>query len=164
MKKGYTVLGLMALVAVVAGCAFNGWSDSSQVAYPKGYRNWTHVKSMVIQPGHPLENPFQGIHHVYANKAALEGLQKGTYADGSVLVFDLLKYAEGDQVLVEGERKLVGVMQKDEAKYRATGGWGFEGFAGDSVSKRLVADGGVGCYQCHTAQKNNDFVFSNYRR
>ena len=40
---------------------------------------------------------------------------------------------------------------------------GFEGFGGDSSTKRLVNDGGVGCYQCHTSQEKKDFVFSTYR-
>lgn len=71
-------------------------SDKSTVPYPEGYRNWTHVKSMLIEPGHPLENPFQGIHHVYGNAEAIQGLADGKYAEGSVLVFDLLGYDQKD--------------------------------------------------------------------
>ena len=48
-------------------------------AYPEGYRLWTHVKSMTIHPGHPLEDPFLGIHHIYANPAALEGYKSGSF-------------------------------------------------------------------------------------
>lgn len=164
MKKRFTVLGLVLVLAGTAGWALAGGSKSSKVAYPEGYRQWTHVKSMVIQKGHPLENPFQGIHHIYANPKAEKGYQSGKFAKGSVLVFDLLNSQSGGSALVEGARKLVGVMVKDDQKYKNTGGWGFEGFAGDSSTKRLVQDGGVGCYQCHTAKKNNDFVFSGFRK
>ncbi|WP_198942653.1 hypothetical protein [Methyloprofundus sedimenti] len=31
---------------------------------------------MLIKPGHTLENPFQGLHHIYANKLAEKGLKK----------------------------------------------------------------------------------------
>lgn len=138
-------------------------ADDSKVPYPDDYRSWTHVKSMVIETGHPLENPFQGIHHVYANDKAVKGLEDGKYADGSVLVFDLLSYDEKDKTLQEGDRKLLGVMHKDADKYAKTGGWGFEGFARSSKTERLTNDGGVSCYGCHVPQKEQDYVYSQLR-
>lgn len=151
------------LTLSVLGLAAIGHAEQEGVAFPEGYRNWLHAKSMLIQPGHALENPFQGIHHVYANGVAAKGLKTGNFADGSVLVFDLLKYEEKDKTIQEGERKLVGVMHKDSAKYAATGGWGYEGFAGNSKTERLVKDGGKSCFDCHTAQKDKDYVFSQLR-
>jgi len=138
-------------------------ANEDKVPYPSDYRNWFHVKSMIIEPGHPLENPFQGIHHIYGNKEALQGLKKGKYPDGSVLVFDLLNYVNKDNTIREGDRKLVGVMHKDAKKYAKTGGWGFEGFAGNSKTERLTKDGGASCFACHAPQKNNDYVFSRVR-
>ncbi len=137
---------------------------ADQVPYPAGYRDWTHAKSMVIQPGQALENPFQGIHHVYVNDAAKRGLQSGRYADGAVFVFDLLDYVEGGKALQEGKRKVIGVKQRDSGRYAATGGWGFEAFLGDSNSKRIVEDGGVGCFNCHEQKKDADYVFTRYRQ
>jgi hypothetical protein len=163
MKRKLSVFGLVFLLAGIAGFPLTAWSQPGQVDYPEGYRQWTHLKSMVIQKGHPLANPFQGIHHVYANPKAEKGLKSGKYANGSVFAFDLLQAKDAGSALVEGPRKLVGVMKKDSKRFKSTGGWGFEGFAGDSKSKRLVSDGGVGCYQCHTSQKGKDFVFSTYR-
>ena len=136
---------------------------STPVPFPEDYRAWYHIKSMVIQPGHTLENPFGGIHHVYANPKALEGLRTGSYSDGAILVFDLLNFTEADHAITEGPRKLVGVMQRDSARYAATGGWGYEGFAGDSRTERLVKDGGQGCHGCHAAKKSSDYVFSQLR-
>lgn len=138
--------------------------ESGKVAYPDGYRNWHHVKSMLILPGHSLENPFLGIHHVYANELAADGLKSGQYADGSVLAFDLLSFVNADNTIVEGERKLLGLMVRDAGKYSSTGGWGFEGFAGNSKTKRLVSDGGDSCYACHTAVESTSYVFSQLRR
>ena len=138
-------------------------AEKDGVPFPVDYRNWLHAKSMLIQTGHALEEPFQGIHHIYANDKAANGLKTGKYKDGSVLVFDLLKYEEKDNTIQEGERKLVGVMNKDSAKYASTGGWGFEGFAGNSKTERLVKDGGKSCFGCHEPQKGKDYVFSELR-
>ena len=158
MKKMIS-LSLAGLLCGVSVASLAG----DPVAYPQGYRNWLHVKSMLIQPGHALENPFQGLHHVYANKQAEKGLKEGKYEDGAVLVFDLLQYQEKDKTIQEGERKLVGVMVKDAKKYAKTGGWGFEGFAGNSKTERLTNDGGVSCFNCHASEKKTDYVFSQYR-
>jgi len=139
------------------------FADENIVPYSKNYRRWTHVKTMLINHGHPLENPFQGIHHIYANPKALQGLESGKYSDGSVLVFDLLNYYEKNNSTQEGSRKLVGIMHKDKNKYAATGGWGFKGFAGNSKTQRLVNDGGNSCFHCHAPQKTDDYIFSKLR-
>ncbi len=151
-------------IAAALVAFFNNVAAAGDVPYPEGYRNWFHVKTMLIQPGHQLENPFQGIHHVYANAGALEGLKTGVYPDGSVLVFDLLEYAEQDKTIQEGARKLVGVMHKNAKQYSSTGGWGFEGFAGDSTTERLVSDGGASCFACHAPEQKNDYVYSTIRQ
>lgn len=149
-------------LAVVASTAVALKNES--IPYPDGYRHWTHVKSMVLLPGHALENPFEGIHHVYANDKAAAGLTSGKYADGSVFVFDLLAYSEADKAGTEGARKLLGIMHKDGKRFAATGGWGFEGFKGDSKTERLVTDNGQSCFSCHASQKERDYVFSAMRK
>ena len=154
---------LITLISLAIVVSTTVTAENTGVPYPDGYRNWAHVKTMLIQPGHALENPFQGIHHVYANKKALQGLETGQYDDGAVLTFDLLEYSEKEKTIQEGKRKLLGVMQKDTKKYGTTGGWGFEGFAGDSKTERLTNDGGASCYGCHMPQKEQDYVFSKLR-
>lgn len=135
------------------------------VPYPAGYRNWTHVKSMVIQQGHPLFESFGGIHHLYANGKAMDGYRKGSFADGAVIVFDLLDVKAGGSAIEEGPRKVVGVMIKDSKRWKATGGWGFEGFKGDSTSDRAVGSNAkTACFDCHTQQKSRDYVFSAWRK
>jgi len=143
------------------------WSSSSmksKVDFPEGYRNWTHVKSMVIQEGHPLFEAFGGIHHIYANEKALEAMKAGkSYPDGAVIIFDLLEARVENHAIVEGARKVVGVMQKDSKRFAATGGWGFEGFKGDT-KERIVKDTHNDCFACHMSQKEKDYVFSSYRK
>lgn len=156
--KQFIHASLLGLAGLVSSNAF-----AAEVDFPGGYRDWHHVKSMVIQPGHPLENPFGGIHHIYANTKAQQGLKTGNYPDGAVLVFDLLNYSEGGSALQEGSRKLVGVMQRHAKKFKSTGGWGYEGFAGNSKSERLTKDGGKSCFECHQAQEKSQYVFSKAR-
>jgi Cytochrome P460 len=154
---------LVASSMLAAGIA--AAADAPPVPYPEGYRQWTHVKSMVIQPGHALYDAFGGIHHLYANKKAEQGYARGRFPDGAVIVFDLLEAKSADNAVQEGARKVVGVMHKDAKKYAATGGWGYEGFKGDSKAERAVAgNAATACYQCHTAQKDKDFVFSAFRK
>jgi len=163
-KKALMTLSLAALAALPMLPTQVTAADPPPVAYPEGYRNWTHVKSMVIQPGHALFDAFGGIHHLYANKKALAGYRAGKFADGAVIVFDLLDAKSADNTVQEGARKVVGVMVKDARRYAATGGWGFEGFKGDSKTERAVGNNAAAaCYQCHTAKKDADFVFSAWR-
>lgn len=150
---------LAALLALPAGGAL-----AQEVPYPKGYRDWHHVKSMVINPGHPLYEAFGGIHHLYANRAAMEGYARGRFPDGAVIVFDLLAAEGRDSAVTEGPRKIVGVMHKDAKRFAATGGWGFEGFKGGNPAERAVGkDAASACFACHTSQQGRDYVFSSPR-
>jgi len=139
-------------------------ADPPAVPYPEGYRDWRHVKSMVIEEGHPLYAAFGGIHHLYANERALEGYCSGRFPDGAIIVFDLLAANSADAAIVEGPRKVVGVMHKDATRWPATGGWGFEGFAGDSKTERAVgANAATACFSCHAPHKDVDYVYSKAR-
>lgn len=151
-----TTLAVAVLLPAAAGAA--------EVTFPEGYRHWRHVKSMVIEQGHPLYQPFGGIHHIYANRKALEGYRSGRFPDGSVIVFDLLEAVREDSAVSEGPRKVLGVMQKDSKAFAATGGWGFEGFAAGDRAKRAVgAKAAEACFGCHAGQAASDYVFSRTR-
>jgi len=55
-------------------------------------------------------------------------------------------------------------MHKDAAKYAATGGWGFEGFAGGDAARPLVGDNATtACFECHQPLAERDYVFSSLR-
>lgn len=152
------------VAALCAATTTTALAADPQVPYPEGYRDWHHVKSMVIEEGHPLYGAFGGIHHLYANDKALKGYQEGTFSDGSVIIFDLLEAVSDGYAVTEGDRKVVGVMHKDSKKYRATGGWGFEGFGGGDRSNRVVGENAASaCYACHAPLKAQDYVFSKLR-
>jgi len=153
------------LMSAVALVSVAGAVTPDEVSYPENYRAWTHVKSMHLEPGHPLYGSFGGIHHVYANAAAVRGYQTGKFPDGAVIVFDLLAADSKDHGVTEGPRKVVGVMQRDAKRFATTGGWGFEGFAGDSKTERVVgARAATACFACHQSQQASSFVFSRYRK
>ena len=65
------------ILAAALAAAFGAEAaGTAAVAYPDGYRQWTHVKSMQIHPGHPLYDAFGGVHHLYANERAMRGYEK----------------------------------------------------------------------------------------
>jgi hypothetical protein len=152
------------LAALCAATSTATLAADPQVPYPEGYRDWHHVKSMVIEEFHPLYGSFGGIHHLYANDKAMKGYQKGTFPDGSVIIFDLLEAVHEGNAVTEGDRKVVGVMHKDSKSYRDTGGWGFEGFGGGDPTNRVVGGNAASaCFACHAPQKEQDYTFSKLR-
>src|SRR5690349_14220207 len=80
-------------------------ASTATVPYPDGYRDWHHVSTTVIQPGHPFYAVLGGINHTYANPLALEGYRSGTFPDGAMLVYDTLEARDADHALTEGSRK-----------------------------------------------------------
>lgn len=136
-------------------------ADVPAVPYPTGYRDWYHVKTMVIEEGHPLYASFGGLHNLYANEAAMQGYRTGRFPDGAVIVFDLVEAVDGDDAITTGPRKVLGVMHKDSRRWASTGGWGFEGFkAGNSAERAVGANAATACFACHTSEKDRDYVFS----
>lgn len=158
MRKSIAIFVLL----VVAGTAYP--ATPRTVSFPDGYREWTHVKSMIIKEGHPLFAAFGGIHHLYANEKAMQGYRTGEFPDGAVIVFDLLAVVNGGNAITEGNRKVLGVMEKDRVRFAATGGWGFEGFGGGDPDNRVVrGNAKQACFACHAAKADSNFVFSNWR-
>ena len=107
----------LSLILIVGSYFSFAFAETPKVKYPSGYRNWIHVKSMIISEGHPLFDVFGGIHHIYANKSALKAMQNQTpYPDGAVFVFDLLEIVTKDNITAEGKRRKINVMQKDKKR------------------------------------------------
>jgi hypothetical protein len=159
-----------ALLAVLAP-ALPGFAETEApaaapaVPYPDGFRQWQHVKTGLVTAQSPAFAVAGGFHHIYANGPALAGYASGNFADGAVIVFDRLAVEEGaGGTLKEGQRIVVDVMLRDAAKFAATGGWGFEEFAGSSTTQRNVgAKAKATCFNCHAKQKPDNFVVSKLR-
>jgi hypothetical protein len=163
-KTYFTIIILTAgYLTIVLSSGFHP-IEGNEIAYPEGYRSWTHVKTALVEKGNPAFAHWGGFHHIYANSKAIDGYATGEFADGSVLVFDVLEAAAKDSLVTEGKRKLIDVMVRDTGRFKRTGGWGFEEFAGDSRTERKVGALAVtACYSCHAHQKTNDHVFSSFR-
>jgi hypothetical protein len=151
---------VLAVAGLSVAIGFSAPGIMDGVPYPTGYRQWTHVKSTVVLPSSPAFATGGGMHHIYANAAAMTGLSTGHFADGSVLVFDLLKATENAGVIAAGERERLDVMIKDSRRYAATAGWGFERFLGNDTTASLAEDHRKLCVSCHDQRAEHDHVFS----
>jgi hypothetical protein len=141
--------------ALVLGASTIGRVDD--IAFPDGYRTWTHIKTAVIEPANPAFQRFGGIHSIYASPAAMEGYRSGHFPDGSVIVFDVHETTTFQDIEQPGRRRFIDVMTK------SGGSWRFGEFSGDSKTKRNVtmAQGETQCATCH-AKSPTDHVFSRY--
>lgn len=164
MKGSKIFAGVLGLCGIVSLPAVLGKEPGGDIAYPAGYREWVHVKTTIVGPQNPMLQRYAGIHHIYANKTAMDGYGAGRFADGSVLVFDLLETRDNAGITTEGPRRFIDVMKRDSRLYPATGGWGFEEFSGDGQTGTLTAEARADCYNCHATQKGRDFVFSSFRK
>jgi hypothetical protein len=130
---------------------------------PAGFQHWYFVNSMIITKDSPSFSAIEGLHHIYVNDIGLPRLLKGgstPYPDGTMFVDDVRDVSLVDGAFLQGGRKAIPVMLKDSKKYAATGGWGFQAWAGGDPKKPLVTDAVKGCFGCHAPQRTNDYTFS----
>lgn len=163
------VSGLILVTVLSMGYTFlNAQSEKSEsypaVPFPKGWREWTHVKSNLIGPKHAMYKTIGGYQHIYANKIAMAGYQTGQFPEGSILIYDFLEARETENgSTVEGPRRFTSVMVKDARRYAATGGWGFEEFRGDSETDRMIAEKApTQCYACTQIEKRTISSSANF--
>ena len=158
---------LLVIVAATSAAALLKADGAQPVPFPEGYRSWTHVKTIVIGPSHPLFARRGGIHHYYANELAVEGYRSGKFPDGAIVVDEAVFGQEGEGsaagILTEGGRRFLDVMAKNEARYPQTGGWGFQHFDKEETKGGLTSGEQSQCYECHAKAKARDHVFSEIR-
>jgi len=140
--------------------------STPEVPYPDTFRSWQHVRSIVIGPQHKTFALRGGIHHYYANTLAVDGYRTGTFPNGSVIVDEgvLTKDGEGQAIgiTLEGDRRGLDVMVKNDRLYEDTGGWGFEHFEGSRTAPTLTASARSTCFECHSKARR-DHVYSTIR-
>ena len=76
--------GLTLCCVVLVAASLSGQTDTTQVPYPDGYRNWAHVKTALIQEGSPAFEHWGGFHHIYGNAKAMDGYKAGKFDDGFI--------------------------------------------------------------------------------
>jgi hypothetical protein len=153
----------MPWLAVAAAATGLIAAADAPIARPDGFRTWTHVLTDVAGPASPAAPKYEGFHSIYANAKARDGYATGKWADGAVIVFDVLaaEHGAGDAT-TPGKRKFIDVMVRDSRRYAATGGWGYTEFTWpDKARVAQIEANPQGCDGCH--QKNapgGDRVFS----
>jgi hypothetical protein len=159
-------LAAIVLLLIVSASGV-GWHLSaaadSAVAYPEGYRTWTHVKSTAIGPTHKSFATNGGFQHIYANGEAMTGYRTRAFPEGSIIVFDWLEMQQGEAGFTEGPRRQIDVMVKDAKRFAATGGWGFQRFVKDSKTELAANPTSEQCFACHEKLKKDGLVLSSYR-
>jgi hypothetical protein len=104
---------VLLLATALFACSFSLWAQSDDaVLFPKEFRKWAHVKSVLVGPQSAAFSTEGGIHHIYANDKALEGYETGKFPDGSIIVYDLLETKEIAGNTIEGSTRRVDVMVK----------------------------------------------------
>ena len=162
MRKAELIL--LPVVVLVFNFALTAQVDETP-SFPKEFRKWAHVKSVLVGPQSSAFATEGGIHHIYANDKALEGYVSGKFPDGSVIVYDLLETKEVAGNTIEGQTRRVDVMIKQSERYASTGGWGFMSFSrNDQTNGNLTAARQATCADCHIHRKDHDFVFSEFRK
>ncbi|MGH7471255.1 MAG: cytochrome P460 family protein [Longimicrobiales bacterium] len=149
---------------MAALCAWHpSASKQTEVPYPDGYRDWTHVKSALIGPTHANFASAGGFQHIYANAEAMVGYRSRVFPEGSVVVFDWLELRDNNGTFQEGARRQVDVMVKDAQHFAATGGWGFQRFVRDSRTELATSPAPQQCFTCHDRLKKDGLILSAYR-
>jgi cytochrome P460 len=142
--------------------------DKPMVSYPEGYRAWRVIKVRIVGPENNLFATRGGIHLFFANDKAVEGFRAKHFADGAVLVEEIVQTKESDGAFkgsqVEGARVSIDVKVKNDALFKDTGGWGYDTFKGDDKVSALNDQIRSRCFACHASQKDRDFTFSEMRQ
>jgi len=162
MRK--VILMLSPVAFLIVSFALSGQTDEAS-SFPKEFRKWAHVKSVLVGPQSAAFATEGGIHHIYANDKALEGYDSGKFPDGSVIVYDLLETKEVAGNTIEGQTRRVDVMVKQSERSASTGGWEFMSFSGgDQSNGKLTVARQAVCAGCHAHRKDHDSVFSEFRK
>ena len=168
MRTSHWSLRTALLIVVLASAVTALRADDKQpVSFPEGYRAWQHVKSVVIGPEHSLFPTRGGFSHTYANDLAVVGYRTGKYPNGSVVVVEGVFVIDGEGsakgIVLEGGRRFLDVMVKDDVLYKDTGGWGFEHFEGEEKTSQRTAGDQKKCHECHAKAPDHGQIFSRIR-
>jgi hypothetical protein len=104
------------------------------------------------------------MHHIYANAKAVQGYRSGHFPDGAIIVFDRFGLQVNGATTKIGDRQVVDVMVRDSARFRDTGGWGFDEFVGSSRVDHTFepSKAAATCFTCHTQRRDNGYVFTTF--
>ena len=135
LRKVVRIVGLVGIL--LSSVAVSATPAGYEVSFPKGFRDWFVVNSMIVTKDSAMLDQIGGMHIIYVNAKGLPTLKKGgpfPYPDGTVFADDVHEFSVKEGSYVEGNKKAVTVMVKDAKKYSTTGGWGFR--CGQAATRR----------------------------
>lgn len=160
-RMGVILAGLLSVCLVGATAAADKVAPAPNgIALPEGYQDWR-----VIGVSHRTDN--NTLRVIIGNDAAVAAARAGKiqpWPDGAVLGKLVWKDATDphwDKATVPGAFVHAEFMFKDQAKYAATGGWGYARWLG-TEQKPYGKDAQFAqeCVSCHTPVKDQDYVFT----
>jgi hypothetical protein len=135
----------------------------------RGYESWESVAPSQTDGG---------IKVIVANPVMIQAYKKGipnngdAFPEGSIVAkIEWSKKSNPESpypVNVPGTIKSVSFIEKDSKRFPDTNGWGYAEFTYDPVSAAFKPVGENAsfaknlCYQCHTAVKAKDYIFTGY--
>jgi hypothetical protein len=175
MRRIISVLaGTVSLAVVIAGAArLAGAANDAGAAIadgklPANYRDWRLI-SVAREEG-----DLDDIRAVLGNDRAIEAYRanRQPFPDGTIIARLAWSYDSSEennrsfgrrQSFVAGHPKNgVQFMVKDAAKYASTGGWLYAQF--DDGAPLRDEKPLLGCFVCHQAIRDRDYVFTKYAR
>lgn len=172
MYKFIFLCSCVATISFMTGCAQNTGVVESQKTvqeepkateqvrfdFPRDYKNWVHGTSKIVLD---KESPLYGFQQVFVNDIALDAYKEGGgYPEGSIIVIGFYEVIEEGNEIKQGNIIWYAAMGKD-ARATKTSGWVFDGFDGKTY-RPTVSDPITGCYNCHVAKKDRDYVFTSF--
>lgn len=163
MQKLFLFMFAIVIAYGVAGCATNDVhvkksESAAHFDFPKDYKSWTHATSKIILD---KASPLYGFQQVFVNDIALDAYKKGNgYPEGSIILLGFYEPIVAGDNIAQGNIIWYAAMKKDQAATK-TGGWLFDGFDSKTL-KSKINDPVSGCYNCHIAKKDRDYVFTEF--
>lgn len=172
MRRFICLCSCVAMIGLMVGCAQNTRVVESEKTvqeepkaaeqvrfdFPRDYKNWVHGTSKIVLD---KESPLYGFQQVFVNNIALDAYKRGGgYPEGSVLVIGFYEAIEEGNEIKQGNIIWYAAMKRD-ARAVKTSEWIFDGFDGKTYQS-IVGDPITGCYNCHVAKKDKDYVFTSF--
>jgi hypothetical protein len=159
-RRTLTLLAVQAALCVPAAALLAAEPAPNGITLPEGYKDW-----QVIASSHRSDN--NTLRVILGNAIAVRAARAGQtrpWPQGAVLAKLVWKdqaHAAWPAAQVPGSFVHAEFMTKDEARFSATGGWGYARWVGmDQLPYGKDAGFAAECFACHTPVKDNDWVFT----
>lgn len=160
------ILGLGAASQAAAPGEGPRYTADGRLEFPKAYRTWVYLStgmdmSYVDKGGDP---DMHMLDNVFVNRDAYDAFQRtGHWPDKTVMILEARRAIQKGSINKRGHFQADVMARevhvKDDARFKATGGWAFFGFdgAGEAPAKLIPAN--AGCISCHEDHGAVDTTF-----